>query len=146
MEYVWALSVHFAALALLFTGAMGLIAASVGDVSYESEMSFFTITSEVRGRKLNALLGSFCVLAGGGVLLLAVREFRPPSYPLFLLGSLGGMCLMLLMFKLALRSPEAMESAMAKGILFLVNGLILALLLLAAACLGAYLWRALITA
>jgi hypothetical protein len=146
MEYVWALSVHFAALVLLFTGAMGLIAASFGDLSYESEMSFLSITSEIRSRGLNALLGSLCVLAGGGVLLLAVREFRPPSYPLFLLGSLGGICLVLLMFKLAFRSPEAMESALTKGILFLVNGLILVLLLLAAICLGAYLWRAFIAA
>ena len=146
MEYVWALSVHFAALVLLFTGATGLIAATFGDVSYESEMSFISFTSEIRSRGLNALLGSLCMLAGGGVLLLAVREFRPPSYPLFLLGSSGGVCLVLLMFKLAFRSPEAMESKLAKGTLFLVNGLILVLLLLAAVCLSTYLWGAFIAA
>src|SRR3712207_6552724 len=112
MEYVKALSVHFAALVLLFTGVMGLIFASFGELSYESEMSFFSVTSEFRSRRLNALLGSLCVVAGGGVLLLAVREFRPPSYPLLLLGSSGGVCLVLLTFRLAFRSPEAMESAL----------------------------------
>ncbi len=146
MEYVKALSVHFAALVLLFTGAMGLISASFGELSHESEGSFFSVTPAFRGRGLNALLGSLCVLAGGGVLLLAVREFLPPSYPLLLLGSAAGVCLVTLMFKLALRSPEAMESAPAKGALFLVNGLILGLLLLAAVYLGAYLWRAFIAA
>ena len=142
MEYVWALSVHFAALVLLFTGAMGLIAASFGNVSYESEMSFLSITSEIRSRWLNALLGSLCVLAGGGILLLAVSEFRPPSYPALLLGSVGGVCLVVLAFKLMFRSAEAMESTFAKGALLLVNGLILALLLTATYHLGAYLSRA----
>ncbi len=142
MEYVRALSVHFAALVLLLWGTMGLISAAFGDVSFESERSFLSITSEIRSRRLNALLGSLCLLTGGGVLLLAVREFRPPSYPLLLLGSFGGVCLVALMFKLMFRSVEAMESLLAKGTVLAVNCLILALLLMAVFYLGAYLWRA----
>ena len=146
MDYVRALSVHFAALFLLFSGAMGLLSAFLGDVSFESERTFFSVASEVRSRRLNALLGSVFVLAGGGVLLLAVSEFRPPSYPLLLLGSFGGLCLVALAFKLMFRSAEAMWSAWAKGVLLLVNGLVLALLLTAAIYLAAYLWRAVIAA
>jgi hypothetical protein len=146
MEYIRALSVHFAALVLLFSGVMGLISASFGDISFESERSFLSIVSETRSRRLNALLGALCVLTGGGALLLAVREFRPPSYPLLLLGSLGGLSLVALMFKLMFRSVEAMESTLAKGTLLLANGLILFMLLMAAFYLGAYLWRASIVA
>jgi hypothetical protein len=141
MEYVRALSVHFAALVLLLWGAMGLISAAFGDVSFESERSFLSIVSETR-RRLSALLGSLCVLTGGGVWLLAVREFRPPSYPLLLLGSLCGVSLAALMFKLMFRSVGAMESALAKGALLLVNGLIVTLLLMAGFYLCAYLWHA----
>ena len=142
MEYVRALSVHFAALALLLWGALGLISAAFGDVSFESGRSFFSIVSEIRSRRLNALLGSLCVLAGGWVFLLALREFRPPSYPLLMLSSLGGVSLLGLMFKLMFRSVEAMESTLAKGALLLVNGLILTLLLMAGFYLSAYLWHA----
>lgn len=142
MEYVRALSVHFAALLLLFSGAMGLLSAFFGDASFESERAFFSVASEVRSRRLNALLGSMCVLTGGGILLLAVSEFRPPSYPLLLLGSFGGIYLVMLAFKLMFRSAGAMESTFAKGALLLVNGLILALLLMAAFYLGEYLWHA----
>jgi hypothetical protein len=142
MEYVRALSVHFAALLLLFSGATGLLSAFLGDVSFESERTFFCVESGIRGRRLNALLGSVCVLAGGGVLLLAVSEFRPPSYPLLLLGSAAGVCLVVLAFRLMLRSAEAMESTFAKCALLLVNGLILALLVAAAFYLCEYLWRA----
>ena len=146
MEYLRALSVHFAALALLFSGAMGLLSASFGDLSFESERSFCSIVSAVRSRKLNALLSSLCLLAGAGVLLLAAREFRPPSYPLLLLGSCVGICLLLLAFKLMFRSAGAIESAWAKGALLLANGFILVLLLMAAFYLGAYLWRAIVAA
>ena len=142
MEYVRALSVHFAALLLLFSGAMGLLSAFLGDVSFESERTFFCVESEIRSRTLNALLGSVCVLAGGGVLLLAVSEFRPPSYPLLMLGFVGGISLVMLAFKLMFRSTEAMGSTFAKGTLLLVNGLILALLLTAAFYLCEYVWRA----
>jgi len=146
MEYVRALSVHFAGLVLVSSGVMALISAYFGDISFESERAFFSIVSETRSRRLGALLGSLCVLAGGGVLLLAVREFRPPSYPLLLLGSLVGVSLAALTFKLMFRSAEALESASAKGALLLVNGLILVMLLTAAFYLGAYLWRAFIAA
>lgn len=146
MEYVRALSVHFAALALLFSGVTGLVSAAFGDVSFESEKTYLSIVSDGRGRRSQALLGSLCVLTGGGILLLAVREFRPPSYPLLLLGSLGGVSLVVLMFKLMFRSVEAMESAPARGTLLLVNGLLLLMLLAAACYLGAYLWRAVVAA
>ena len=142
MEYVRALSIHFAALVLLLWGVMGLISAAFGDVSFESERSFLSIASEIRSWRLNALLGSLCLLAGVGVLLLALREFRPPSYPLLLLGSLGVVCLVALMCKLMFRSVEAMESALVKGALLLVNGLILTLLLMAGFYLCTYLWHA----
>ncbi len=142
MVYFRALSVHFAGLVLLTSGAMALINAYFGDITFESERALLSIVSETRSRRWSALLGSLCVLAGGGVLLLAVREFRPPSYPLFLLGSLAGVSLVALTFKLMFRSAEAMESAPAKGALLLVNGLILVMLLMATLYLGAYLWRA----
>ena len=141
MEYVRALSVHFAGLVLLSSGATALVSAYFGDISFESERAFFSIVSETRSRRWSALLGSLCVLAGGGVLLLAVREFRPPSYPLFLVGCLAGVSLMALTVKLMFRSAEAMESVPAKGALLLVNGLILVMLLMATLYLGAYLWR-----
>lgn len=141
MEYVRALSVHFAALLLLFSGVTGLISASFGNVSFESERTFFCIVSETGSRKSSALLGTLCLLAGGGVFLLAVREFRPPSYPLLLLGALSGVALVLLMFRQMFRSAEAMESRLAKGALLLANGLILGLLLMAAFYVGGYLWR-----
>ena len=144
MEYVKALSIHFSALFLFFMGAMGLVSAAFGNVSFEFERAFFSIMSETRSRKLSALLGSLCLFIGGGVFLLAVQEFRPPSYPLLLLGSLIAVAILLLIFKLMFRSVEAMESTLAKGTLLLVNGLILFLLLMAAFYVGQYLWRAFI--
>jgi hypothetical protein len=141
MEYLRALSVHFAALILLFMGAMGLLSASFGNISIEREMVFLSIGSEIGSRKLNALLGILCFIVGGGILWLAVREFRPPSYALLLIGSSILIAILMLTFKLMLRSVEAMESIMAKGVLFLVNGLILSLLLTAVFYLGQYFWR-----
>ena len=146
MEYVRALSVHFAALLLLFMGAMGLLSAIFGNLSFETERSFFSVGAESGGRKRNAFLASLTLVAGGGILMLAVREFSPPSYMLLLVGSLILVITVMLLLKVTLRSVEAMESVAAKGILFFVNGLILGLLLVAAFYLGQYLWRAFVSA
>ena len=80
MEYLRALAVHFAALLLLLTGAAGLLTAAFGNISVERDTVFLSIVSETRSRKLNGLLGVACVAAGGGMLWLALREFRHPSY------------------------------------------------------------------
>jgi hypothetical protein len=106
-------------------------------------MTILTIEPEHKSRRLNALLGCLCLLAGGGVFLLAVREFRPPSYALLLAGFTGSVALVMIMFKLVFRSVEATESVLGKGVLFLVNGLILGLMLMAVFCLGEYFWRSL---
>ena len=144
MEYVRALSVHFAALLLLFMGAMGLLSAIFGNLSFETERSFFSIGAESGGRKRNAFLAILSLVLGGGILVLAAREFRPPSYMLLLVGSLILVATVMLMLKVTLRSVEAMESVVAKGIFVLVNGLILSLLLVAVFYLGQYLWRAIV--
>jgi len=144
MEYVRALSVHFAALLLLFMGAMGLLSAIFGNLSFETERSFFSIGAESGGRKRNAFLAILSLVLGGGILVLAAREFRPPSYMLLLVGSLILVATVMLMLKVTLRSVEAMESVVAKGIFVLVNGLILSLLLVAVFYLGQYLWRAIL--
>ena len=123
-----------------------MISACFGDISFESERAFCSIVSDIRSRRWGALLGALCVLAGGGVLLLAVREFRPPSYPMLLLGSLAVVFLVALAFKLMFRSAEAMESVPARGALLVLNGLILVMLLTAAFYLGAYLWRTFVAA
>jgi len=141
MEYVRALSVHFAALLLLLIGAMGLISAIFGNLSFQSERSFFSIGAERGGRKWNAFLAILSLIVGGGILVLAVRTFRPPSYALLIIGSLILVAILMLMFKVMLRSVEAVESVVAKGTLFLVNGIILGLLLMAVFYLGQYLWR-----
>jgi hypothetical protein len=73
---------------------------------------------------------------------LAVREFRPPSYVLLVSGSLILVALMAMMLKATLRSVEAMESVAGKGTIWLVNGSILGLLLMAVFYVGQYLWRA----
>ena len=144
MEYVRALSVHFAALLLLIIGAMGLLSAIFGNLSFETERSFFSIGAESGGRKRNAFLAILSLVVGGGILVLAAREFRPPSYMLLLVGSLILVATVMLMLKVTLRSVEAMESVVAKGIFVLVNGLILSLLLVAVFYLGQYLWRAIV--
>ena len=141
MQYLRALSVHFAALLLLLTGAAGLLTAAFGNISVEREMVFLSIVSETRSRKLNALLGTACVAAGGGIFWLALREFRPPSYALLLISSVAFVAVLTLVLKLVLRSAEAMDSVMAKGVFFLVNGLLLGLVLLAVFYLGEYFWR-----
>lgn len=142
MEYVSALSVHFAALALLFAGATGLLAAAFGELSFETDRTFVSIGAGGGSRKRNALLAALSLLAGGGLLVLAVREFRPPSYALFIAGSLLLFALAGLALKVTHRSVEAAESAAAKAALFLVNGIVLGLLLAAAVFVGRYLWRA----
>jgi hypothetical protein len=142
MEYLRALSVHFAALVLLFMGVTGLLASIFGNFSFETDRSFTSIGAGSRSRRLNAFLATLSLAVGGGILVLAVREFRPPSYALLVVGSLIVVAVVALALKSTLRSVEAMESAMAKGTLFLVNGVILALLLMAAFYVGQYLWRA----
>lgn len=142
MEYIRALSIHFAALLLLFMGAMGLLAAAFGNLSFETERSYFSIGAERGSRKWNAFLAVLCLVVGGGILALAVREFRPPSYALLIVGSLTLAAVLLLLLKATLRSVEAVESVVGKGTVFLVNGVILGLLLLAVFYLGQYLWRA----
>ena len=47
----------------------------------------------------------------------------------------------MLVLKLVLRSAEAMDSVVTKGVFFLVNGLLLGLVLLAVFYLGEYFWR-----
>ncbi len=144
MEYIRALSVHFAALLLLFMGATGLLSAIFGNLSFETERSFLSIGAESGGRKRNAFLAILSLAAGGGILVLAVREFRPPSYTLLLVGSLILVTAVMLMLKVTLRSVEVMESVAAKGILLFVNGLIFGLLLVAVFYMGQYLWRAIV--
>ena len=141
MEYLRALSVHFAALLLFLTGAAGLLTAAFGNISVERDMVFLSIVSETRSRKLNALLGGACVAAGGGMLWLALREFRPPSYVLLLTSCLAFGAVIMLVLKLLLRSAEAMDSLMAKSVFILVNALLLGLVLLAVFYLGEYFWR-----
>ena len=141
MEYLRALSVHFAALLLLFTGAAGLLTAAFGNISVERDTVFLSIVSETRSRKLNGLLGAACVAAGGGMFWLALREFRPPSYALLLISSLAFVVVIMLVLKAVLRSAEALDSVMAKGVFFLVNALLLGLVLLAVFYLGEYFWR-----
>jgi hypothetical protein len=75
-----------------------------------------------------------------------VREFRPPSYALLASGTLILAALMVLLLKATLRSVEAIESVTEKGALWLVNGIILGLLLMAVFYVGQYLWRAFVTA
>ncbi len=144
MEYVRALSVHFAALLLLFMGAMGLLSAIFGNLSFETGRSFFSIGAESGGRKRNTFLAILSLVVGSGILVLAVREFHPPSYMLLLVGSFILVATVMLMLKVTLRSVEAMESVVAKGIFVLVNGLILSLLLAAVFYLGQYLWHAIV--
>jgi hypothetical protein len=146
MEYVRALSVHFAALFLLFMGVTGLISAAFGNLSFQTERTFTSIGAESGSRKRNALLGILSLAAGGVFMALAVREFRPPSYALLIPGSLILFALMALMLRATLTSVEAMESAAAKGALWLVNGSILGLLLMAVFCVGQYVWRAFVAA
>ena len=146
MEYLRALSVHFAAFLLLFTGATGLLAAAFGNLSFETERSFTSIGAGSGSRKLNAFLATLSLVIGGGILMLAVREFRPPSYPLLAIGSLILVAVVALVLKATLRSVEAMESVTAKGVLFSVNGIIVVLLLMAAFYVGQYLCRALVAA
>lgn len=140
MEYVRALSVHFAALALLFTGAAGLISAAFGELSFETERSYICIGAGRGSRKRNALLAALSFLAGGALLVLAVREFRPPSYGVLVLVSLALLAVVVAALKAAFRGAGAPESVAAKAVLFLVNGLILGLLLTAAVCVGLYFW------
>ncbi|HZH32485.1 MAG TPA: hypothetical protein VEY11_17105 [Pyrinomonadaceae bacterium] len=142
MEYVRALSVHFAALFLLFMGVMGSISAAFGNISFETERSFFSIEAVRVGRIRNGFLAILSLVAGGAIMALAVREFRPPSYALLGSGSLMLVALVVLMFKATLRSVEAMESVAGKGAIWLVNGIILGLLLMAVFYVGQYLWRA----
>jgi len=142
MGYLRALSVHFAALLLLFMGVTGLLSAAFGNLSFETERTFTSIGAGSGSRRLNAFLATLSLIVGGGILVLAVREFRPPSYTLLTVGSLILVALVMLMLKVTLRSVEAIESVVAKGILFLVNGFILGLLLMAAFYVGQYLWRA----
>ena len=142
MEYLKALSVHFAALLLLFMGVTGLLSSAFGNLSFETERSFFSIGAERGSRKRTAFLATLSLAAGGGILALAAREFRPPSYTLLILGSLILVAVGMLAIKATLRSVEAMESVAAKGILFLVNGIILGLLLMAVFYVGQYLWLA----
>jgi hypothetical protein len=142
MEYLRALSVHFAALLLLFMGVTGLLSSAFGNLSFETERSFFSIGAESGSRRWNAFLAILSLAGGGGVLMLAVREFRPPSYALLIVGSLILVALVMLTLKMTFRSIEAMQSVAAKGILFLVNGIILGLLLMAIFYVGQYLWRA----
>ena len=123
---------------------MGLLSAIFGNLSFETERSFFSIGAESGGRKRNAFLAILSLVLGGGILVLAAREFRPPSYMLLLVGSLILVATVMLMLKVTLRSVEAMESVVAKGIFVLVNGLILSLLLVAVFYLGQYLWRAIL--
>lgn len=146
MEYLRALSVHFAALVLLFMGVTGLLASTFGNLCFETEKSFTSIEAGSGSRRLNAFLATISLAVGGCILVLAVREFRPPSYALLVVGSLIVVAVMALVLKATLRSVEAMESVMAKGILLLVNGVILALLLMAAFYVGQYLWRAFVAA
>jgi hypothetical protein len=146
MEYLRALSVHFAALLLLFTGATGLLAAAFGNLSFETARSFTSIGEGSGSRKLNAFLATLSLVMGGGILMLAVREFRPPSYALLAVGSLILVAVIALMLKATIRSVAAMESLMAKGVLFSVNGFIVVLLMMAAFYVGQYLWRALVAA
>jgi hypothetical protein len=146
MEYLRALSVHFAALLLLFMGATGLLAAAFGNLSFQTERTFTSIGAGSRSRKLNAFLATLSLVTGSGILMLAVREFRPPSYALLAVGSFILVAVMALMLKATFRSVEAMESMMVKGVLFSVNGIIVVLLLMAAFYVGQYLWRALLAA
>ena len=141
MEYVRAASVHFAALALLFAGAAGLISAVFGNLTFETERSFISIGAGAGSRRRNAVLATLSLLAGGALLVLAVREFRPPSYALLILGSLILAALAAAALKATLGDVGAAESAAAKAVLFLVNGAILGLLLVAAVYVGHYLWR-----
>jgi len=146
MEYVRALSVHFAALVLLFMGVMGSISAVFGNISFETERSFTSIEAVRGGRMRNAFLAILSLVVGGAVMALAVREFRPPSYALLVSGTSILVVLMALMLKATLRSVEAMESVAAKGTIWLVNGIISGLLLLAVFYVGQYLWRAFVAA
>jgi hypothetical protein len=146
MEYVRALSVHFAALFLLFMGVMGSISAVFGNISFETERSFTSIEAVRGGRMRNAFLAILSLVVGGAVMALAVREFRPPSYALLIFGTSILVALMVLMLKATLRSVEAMESVAAKGTIWLVNGIISGLLLMAVFYVGRHLWRAFVAA
>jgi hypothetical protein len=145
MEYVRALSVHFAALFLLFMGVMGLILAAFGNLSFETERSFFSFEAERGGRIRNAFLAIISLVAGGAIMALAVREFRPPSYALLVSGSLILVALTVLMFKAMFRSVEAIESVAGKGAIWLVNGIILGLLMMAVFYVCQYLWHAFVS-
>jgi len=142
MEYLRALSVPFAALLLLFTGATGLLAAAFGNLSFETKRSFTSIGAGSGNRKLNAFLATLSLVIGSGILMLAAREFRPPSYALLVVGTLILVAVVVLVLKATLRSVAAIESVMAKGVLFSVNGIIVVLLLMATCYMGQYLWRA----
>ena len=123
-----------------------MLAAAFGNLSFETERSFTSIGAGGGSRKLSAFLATLSLVIGGGILMLAVREFRPPSYALLAVGSLILVAVVALVLKATLRSVEAMKSVMAKGVLFSVNGIIVVLLLMAAFYVGQYLWRALVAA
>ena len=141
MEYFRAFAVHFAGLVLCLTGVTGFVAALFGDVCFQTERGFFCFGSTPGRRKLKGIASVLSLLAGAGVLLLAAREFRPPSYAALLLASLASFAIVALAFKFVTRSVGASESPLAKGLLVLVNGLILGSLGAAALDLGGYFWR-----
>ncbi|HEU0143421.1 MAG TPA: hypothetical protein VFQ47_01430 [Nitrososphaera sp.] len=141
MDLVQSFAVHFLAVLLLCFGILGLINAIFGNVALDYRDSFFSIVSETGNRKIDALIGLFCLFLGLVILLVAVRGFLPSSYFLLLAGFFLIATYFIVMFKYLTRSVEAFESTFGKYMIFAANGLLIVLVLVALFSLGEYLWR-----
>ena len=134
-------AVHFLAIILLCFSIMGLITAIFGNIAFDYRDSFFSLVSETGSRKLDAFIGLLCLFFGLVILRVAMQEFRPFSYPLLLLGAFLIVGYFIAMFKYLTRSVESSESALARGMIFTANGLVIVLVLVALFSIGQYLWQ-----
>ena len=147
MDFIKAFAVHFVALLSLCAGALSLITAVFGEINYEwggkSGIGWHAIyLSSGAGKRESSIISGILSLAFGSLLLLvAVEEFRPASYPLLLIGFWVGAALLMLVFKYATRSVEAAESVVTRSAIIIINVLLVSLFLIALVCLGQFVWR-----
>ena len=141
MDLVQSFAVHFLAILLLCFGILGLLNAIFGNVALDIGDHFFSLVSETGNRKLDALIGLFCLFFGLVISWVAVQEFRPSSYSLLLLGLFLIATCFIVMFKYLTWSVEAFESPFGKYMIIVANGMLIVLVLIALFSLGEYLWR-----
>ena len=147
MHFIKAFAVHFVSLLFLCAGALNLITAGFRDINYEwggkSGIGWHAIyISSGAGKRKSAIIGGILSLAFGSLLLLvAVEEYRPASYPLLLVGFLVVAALLIFVFKYSTRSVEVAESLITRSAIIIVNGLFASLSLIALVCLAQFVWR-----